>query len=238
MCACTAPSRVLEGATAGQHRPDPGPVHRLAAASPAFRTHVIIYDRDPALGGAWAALRARYRARDAKVNIVRRTRCATTRSAGYEVSPRLPSPRSAIDNVLTIEPYCIITINNVSRRDARRRHTCTVRHPHRRAASSTIVGARRGARPGDAGRPAGGRPMNQSGDHGASSRRSAAVLRGPMADSTLAGPVAPSVTRSRARIAPCSPNLNRTYSGPAAPAAIDASPSFCDHGQSEGMWRC
>ena len=67
-CACTAPSRVLEGATAGQHRPDPGPARRLAAASPAFRTHVIIYGRDPALGGAWAALRARYRARDAKVN--------------------------------------------------------------------------------------------------------------------------------------------------------------------------
>ena len=78
MCACTAPSRVLEGATAGQHRPDPGPVHRLAAASPAFRAHVIICDRDPALGGAWAALRARYRARDAKVNIVRPPRCATT----------------------------------------------------------------------------------------------------------------------------------------------------------------
>ena len=78
MCACTAPSRVLEGATAGQHRPDPGPARRLAAASPAFRTHVIIYDRDPALDGAWAALRARYRARDAKVNIMRRPRCATT----------------------------------------------------------------------------------------------------------------------------------------------------------------
>ena len=78
MCACTAPSRVLEGATAGQHRPDPGPARRLAAASPAFRTHVIIYDRDPALGGAWAALRARYRARGAKVNNQWRTVCATT----------------------------------------------------------------------------------------------------------------------------------------------------------------
>ena len=60
------PSRVLEGATAGQHRPDPGPARRLAAASPVFRTHVIICDRDPALGGAWAALRARYRSRDAR----------------------------------------------------------------------------------------------------------------------------------------------------------------------------
>ena len=44
--------RVLEGATAGQHRPDPGPARRLAAASQAFRTHVVIYDRDPALDGA------------------------------------------------------------------------------------------------------------------------------------------------------------------------------------------
>ena len=78
MCACTAPSRVLEGATAGQYRPDLGPARRLAAASPVFRTHVIIYDRDLALGGAWAALRARYRARDAKVNIMRQPRCATT----------------------------------------------------------------------------------------------------------------------------------------------------------------
>ena len=74
MCACTAPSRVLEGATAGQHRPDPGPARRLAAASQAFRTHVIIHDRDPALDGAWAAPQARYRARIAKVNIVRQPR--------------------------------------------------------------------------------------------------------------------------------------------------------------------
>ena len=73
------PSRVLEGATAGQHRPDPGLARRLAAASPEYRTSVVIYDRDLALGGAWAALRARYRARDAKVNIVRPPRCATTR---------------------------------------------------------------------------------------------------------------------------------------------------------------
>ena len=80
-CACTAPSRVLEGATAGQHRPDPGPARRMAAASQAFRTHVIIHDRDPALDGAWAALQARYRARIAKVNIVRQPRCATTRAA-------------------------------------------------------------------------------------------------------------------------------------------------------------
>ena len=79
MCARTAPSRVLEGATAGQHRPDPGPARRLAAASQAFRTHVIIYDRDPALDGAWAALRARYRARDAKVNNRWQPRCATCR---------------------------------------------------------------------------------------------------------------------------------------------------------------
>ena len=38
---------------------------------------MIIYDRDPALGGAWAALRARYRARDAKVNNRWQPRCAT-----------------------------------------------------------------------------------------------------------------------------------------------------------------
>ena len=79
-CACTAPSRVLEGATAGQHRPDPGPARRLAAASPVFRAHVIICDRDPALGGAWAALRARYRARGAKVNNRWQPRCATCRT--------------------------------------------------------------------------------------------------------------------------------------------------------------
>ncbi len=60
MCACTAPSRVLEGATAGQDRPNPGPVHRLAADSPVFGTCMIIYDLDPASAGAQAALRARY----------------------------------------------------------------------------------------------------------------------------------------------------------------------------------
>ena len=64
MCACTAPSRVLEGATAGQDRPGTGQVRRLAADSPVFGTCMIIYDLDPASAGAQAALRARYGAWD------------------------------------------------------------------------------------------------------------------------------------------------------------------------------
>ena len=64
MCACTAPSRVLEGGTAGQDRPGPGPVRRLAADSPVFGTCTIICDLDPASGGAQAALLARYGAWD------------------------------------------------------------------------------------------------------------------------------------------------------------------------------